>query len=251
MTDWLVPVRQTLDRRTAPIAIFIRDDDGGWSDARLYRLLDITLHHRVPIDLAIIPNALGSDLARHLGLVMRAPGSLVSVHQHGFEHRNHETCGRKSEFGPSRSEVDQRRDIDVGRRRLEDALGASPGDAFTPPWNRCTAVTARCLRELGFRLLSRSASAERFEGGLLETSVHLDWTGRHGIGQGGAASWGHTIAARFEGEDVAGIMLHHAVMDAGSRRHLFDLLALLSRHPMVRMRSMAQCASPAYAEERK
>ena len=32
---------------------------------------------------------------------------------------------------------------------------------FTPPWNRCTQATADCLAMLGYRVLSRDATASR------------------------------------------------------------------------------------------
>jgi hypothetical protein len=47
-----------------------------------------------------------------------------------------------------------------GRERLEQLLGAVVEPIFTPPWNRCTAETGRCLVDLGVETLPREAIAE-------------------------------------------------------------------------------------------
>src|SRR5262245_42597395 len=124
MTAWLDPIRAALDRRSSPIAMFIRDDDGGWRDSQLYRLLAVTERRGVPIDLAIIPDAIESTLACKLWR-LTASGGLVAAHQHGRRHVNHERAGRKSEFGASRSSMEQREDIRAGQQRLSDLLGES------------------------------------------------------------------------------------------------------------------------------
>jgi hypothetical protein len=246
MNAWLDPVRAALDTRTSPLTIFVRDDDAGRDELRLYRLLDVCRYYNVPIDLAAIPLDIDGLRARELRGVVEESHGLIAIHQHGFAHVNHETTGRSCEFGPSRSAVDQCRDIVEGRRRLEDAFGAPIAAMFTPPWNRCTAVTAACLVELGFRLLSCDATAPRFEiDGLAELPVHLDWTGRRGA-RTGPGTWGEAIARRLAGAGVpVGLMLHHAGMSATDRRLLAELFAVITRHPNVCMRSMAESALPA------
>ena len=243
MSGWLDPVRSVLDRKSSPVTLFVRDDDVGWSDEPLYRLLDITQYLKVPIDLAAIPNAVAPTLARELRHAMGGADRLVSIHQHGFAHINHEPTGRKAEFGPSRSAVQQRDDIVSGRAKLQDMLGVALPPIFTPPWNRCTAVTASALIELGFQLLSSDASAPVLSAGRLEElPVHLDWTGRRGA-RHGAEPWGATIASSVAAADSpVGLMLHHAVMSSDDRKLLSELLALLTAHEKVRVRSMAQCA---------
>jgi hypothetical protein len=244
MSGWLDPVRAALDGAASPVTFFVRDDDAGWSDVRLYRVLEITQYYEVPIDLATIPNAVGPLLARELRHAVGGANGLVSVHQHGFAHVNHEPTGRKkAEFGPSRSAARQRDDIAAGRRRLQDMLGFALPATFTPPWNRCTAVTAAVLVDLGFQLLSCHASTPVLAAdGLEELPVHLDWTGRRGAGQG-AELWGEAIAAHVvEAGGPLGLMLHHAVMTSDDWKLLSDLLALLTTHAVVHLRSMARCA---------
>jgi predicted deacetylase len=242
MGDWLDPVRAGLDGRITPTMIFMRDDDAGWADEQLYQLLEIVQDRELPLDVAAIPAAVTPALARALSDAIDGMDGRVAVHQHGFSHVNHESTGRKSEFGPSRAEAQQRADIVAGRRKLEDAFGARLADIFTPPWNRCTETTANVLVELGFDLLSRDASAPAFGiSGLGELPVDLDWSGRRGASVGPIA-WGQSIGrAIASAAQPVGLMLHHAVMTDEDRRLLRELLAVVARHPMARVLSMLQC----------
>src|SRR5437867_7417220 len=157
MSDWLDPVRRVLDESPAPPAFFFRDDDVGRADGRLAPLLDLFARHAVPIDLAVIPQALAPAAADALrARIARAPAP-IGIHMHGFAHVNHAPAGRKCEFGAARDVDAQRRDLELGRRRLDELLGDAVAPFFSPPWNRCTQATGRLLVELGFRVLSRDA----------------------------------------------------------------------------------------------
>jgi hypothetical protein len=243
MRPWLDPVRWALDCVPSPVTLFVRDDDVGWSDERLYRLLNITQYLKVPIDLAAIPDAVGPTLARELRHAMGHAESVVSAHQHGFAHVNHEPAGGKAEFGPSRSVAEQRHDIAAGRAKLQDRLGVALPPIFTPPWNACTTTTAAALVELGFQLLSRDAGAPALAAaGLEELPVHLDWAGGRGAGRG-ADPWGETIASCIAGADgPLGLKLHHAAMGGDDRKLLSELLAVFTTHENMRVRSMTECA---------
>ena len=116
MSAWLDPVRDALDEAARPVTLFFRDDDAGWRDDRLRRLLEIFDRFSTPIDLAVIPCALGDSLARELRRRRESSPVLTGVHQHGLAHANHEPAGRKCEFGGARDEGVQRRDIEAGRR---------------------------------------------------------------------------------------------------------------------------------------
>jgi hypothetical protein len=203
----------------------------------LYPLVEVFVTCRAPIALAAIPTAVSARLAAVLRTHLAAAAPMVSVHQHGFAHANHEPGGRKCEFGPSRSYARQRRDLAAGRERLQQAFGRELPPIFTPPWNRCTRDTADCLVDLGYRALSRDASAEGLGlAPLRELPVHLDWSGRRGA-RAGAAHWGERIARAIVRGGTAGVMLHHAVMTADDRGMLRDLLDELAR-PGASLRSM-------------
>jgi peptidoglycan/xylan/chitin deacetylase (PgdA/CDA1 family) len=238
-TTWLDPLRAALSHASQTVEFFVRDDDAGWGDRELLPLLDIFDRHEIPIDLAVIPSALGPRLAREL--LQRAENGPVGLHQHGFRHVNHEPAGRKCEFGAHRTPLEQRRDILAGRERLHDLLGDAPEPFFTPPWNRCTTSTAAALAALGFTVLSREAKASPLAGAanLIETPVHVDWVKRRAGGRVTAAQLGVALAAAVQEHGVVGVMLHHAVMNTAEREGVAALLELVCEHPNAEWTQMA------------
>lgn len=231
---WLDPVRVALDAVHAPIDLFFRDDDAGWDDVRLMALLDVFGAPLIPLDLAVIPQALGASLAA--ALLERARAQPLAFHQHGFAHANHEPEGRKCEFGRSRTPEQQYRDIAQGRQQLMERLGAASDPVFTPPWNRCTAATTAALGALDFALLSRDHGAAPLPlGGLCELSVSLDWC-RHSADR---SELGARLAAAIKQRRPAGVMLHHAVMGEDDLHALRELLHLLRRHDRAECHLMA------------
>jgi predicted deacetylase len=238
MSMWLDPVRIALDAARAPIGVFFRDDDAGWDDSRLAALLDVFEERLIPLDLAVIPQALTARLA--LELKRRATAQPLALHQHGFAHANHEPVGRKCEFGPSRTAEQQYQDVEQGKKLLQEPLGGAIDSIFTPPWNRCSAVTVAALRALDFAVLSRDHGAAPLHG-LRELSVSVDWC-RY---SGDRNELGRRIAAALEQHRPAGLMLHHAVMSEEDLDALRELLHLLQRHDRADCRSMAAFISDA------
>jgi peptidoglycan/xylan/chitin deacetylase (PgdA/CDA1 family) len=242
-TSWLDPVRARLDAAPAPVTFFFRDDDGGWDDARLFDLLDRFDRHGLPLDVAVIPAALEPGLARELRARDAASAGL-GLHQHGYDHTNHETEGRKHEFGPSRTAGEQRRDMAAGHARLSELLGDSFQPIFTPPWNRCTRDTGECAVELGFRVLSREHRAEPLGvAGLAEVPVHVDWFAKKKGVPLGRAGVGEQIAGHVADGGPVGVMFHHAVMDDGEMAATDELLALLAGHQSCRFASILELAA--------
>jgi hypothetical protein len=242
--DWLMPVHEALDSLSDSASLFFRDDDCGWGDDHLLLLLDIFADFDIPVDLAAIPAALNSAFAQKLSRRMAAHPERLRIHQHGYAHLNHEPTGKKCEFGPARDYQSQQIDIENGRRRLAELLEVQPDPIFTPPWNRCTAVTARCLAELGFQVLSRDSHAEAFEiSGLSEIPIAVDWFVHRKKVRLNQVEWGELLAAQLESAASVGIMLHHAVMDAGEMQALAQLLSLLARHPNANCQMMQSLAA--------
>jgi hypothetical protein len=239
--NWLRPVEAALDAADPPVSFFFRDDDAGWGDVRLIELLDRFAACSLPVDLAVIPCELDAGLAREL--VSRRG---VGLHQHGLAHANHERVGRKCEFGPARGAAAQRRDIEAGRARLADLLGARVDPIFTPPWNRCSADTGRCLASLGFEVLSREARAAPLGvPGLLELPVSIDWLGhRHGE-RLQPDELGRRIGAVIGMGGPVGVMFHHAVMDSAEMRRAAELLSVLAGHERARPALMMELVAGA------
>ena len=227
-------VEAALDAAPAAVPFFFRDDDAGWGDARLVALLDRFAARGLPVDLAVIPAELDAGLARELAA---RPG--LGLHQHGFAHVNHEPEGRKCEFGPSRPAERQCADIAAGRERLAGLLGGRVDPVFTPPWNRCTETTARCVAEFGFAVLSRESRAEPFGvPGLAELPVSVDWFAHRKGVRLSPSELGDRLALAIGSGAPVGLMLHHAIMDAADMRRVDDLLGLLAGHERVRAMPM-------------
>ncbi|WP_445369651.1 hypothetical protein ACH5Y9_11095 [Methylomonas sp. BW4-1] len=250
--DWLVPVRAALDARERRLEIFFRDDDAGWDDGRLFDLLDCFQACQVPIDLAVIPQAISENLAEAVLGHWRRNSFMLGLHQHGYSHHNHESQGRKCEFGISRSEERQFKDLVAGKQQLERLFGSALDSIFTPPWNRCSQATADSLIKLGFQALSRNRGAAPLHTGrLLEIPVAIDWCG---IRIKSAQPWialGQAIADSLHPPHSVplGIMLHHAVMDGDDLEHLQALLQLFREHPNTRCRLMRELLDDAKAQD--
>lgn len=242
MGDWLFPLREALSQATQPVQVFFRDDDAGWCDERLYSLLDLFARHKIGIDLAVIPRTVNRDLANSLCRRIDSLDGLLGLHQHGSSHENHETNGRKYEFGPARSPAEQARDLELGQQRLEDLFGPQRLDPiFTPPWNRCTEITLDCLAALGFRVLSRDKGATAIPlHALLELPVTVDWFKRRMGVRVSQQVLGQLIAESTKVDRLVGIMLHHAVMDEQELRRLEELLIALEENENVQCRLMRE-----------
>lgn len=247
MSDWHRPVMTALDALPAPVIAFIRDDDAGWDNDRLFALLDTVENAGACIDMAAIPLAISDPLVAALSARLDAAPQRLALHQHGCAHLNHESEGRKCEFGPSRSADSQRHDIRGGWLLLQHLFGARAQPIFTPPWNRCAPHTPALLAELGFAALSRDRGAPA-QSALPEIAVDVDWSRRLRDGGPVAAARALADALRERAGDGAplGLMLHHATMDAQALVQLGDLLERMTRHGALRWQPMAALlAAPA------
>ncbi len=233
MSAWLDPLRAALDRIERPTYWFFRDDDAGWADQQLYALLDCFAEFRLPVDLAVIPIELSDELAAALLSRYRKTPTLLGLHQHGYSHTNHETTGRKCEFGSSRSSTQQAQDIALGASLLRAKLGAALDPIFTPPWNRCSSATVTAMLALGFQALSRDSKAAPLDvDDMAELPVSVDWSKR----QNGLPVDGEVLGANLASAvepPLIGVMLHHAMMGPEDLSALRELLELLSRHRHV------------------
>jgi hypothetical protein len=241
MGRWLDPIREALDDAPAPVTFFFRDDDGGWCDERLLGLMDLFAERALPLDLALIPTRLGSEIASDLARRVESSRGRLGLHQHGLAHQNHEPVGRKCEFGPRRSHGEQLRDIAAGRARLRSQLDARTQPIFTPPWNRCTRVTAECLVELEFAALSRESRAEPFGvPGLVEMPVHLDWFAHRKRIRLTREELAERLVSEVKSGGPVGIMFHHALMDVAELSDAALLLDVLAAHRSARPRPMVE-----------
>ena len=245
MSGWLAALRRALDTADRPVTFFFRDDDAGWADDRLWALLDRFAGVALPVDLAVIPAALAAQPARLLRRRIAASGGLVAAHQHGSTHANHEPEGRKHEFGPARTAEQQRYNLARGQRLLADKLGPAIAPIFTPPWNRCTPTTGRCVAELGFQVLSRDTTAAPLGlelGPVVELPVTVDWFARRKGVRLDRPQLGALLGEAAAGPRPVGVMLHHAITDDPEMEAIGELLELVARHPAASASPMLQAA---------
>lgn len=241
MTAWLDMIRSAAYEAANPVEVFVRDDDAGLADDALLRLLNLFADHGLAIDLAVIPTAISSAMAAKLRQ-MHSRGARLGLHQHGCAHLNHETNGRKCEFGPSRDAAHQHADICSGRARLAGLLGSSLDPIFTPPWNRCTDDTVKALEAEHFQILSRDITAAPLGmGQLRHLPVTVDWQRR----RKGARVPREIIAGMFAeqiraGDRPIGLMLHHETMDSEDWDDLASLAAFLALSRSFHSRRMIE-----------
>jgi hypothetical protein len=236
---WLDELGRTLDASPRSVEFFFRDDDAGWDDERLFALLDLFARHALALDVAAIPCMMTPALAAQLRARINDAPDRVAIHQHGFAHLNHETEGRKCEFGGARPADLQQQDIVLGRRLLAELHGLPLGDIFTPPWNRCTVATGEALRATGLRVLSRDATAKPLNvAGLYELPVTIDWFAQRKGVRLSFDEVGAQLARAAVSAAPVGVMLHHALMDEEEMRRADELLRMLAAHANARCRLM-------------
>jgi len=233
IASWTRLIARALDARAIPLPLFFRDDEGGWADDRLLRLLPLFEESGLPLDIAVIPATISSKLAAQLAHRARVSG-LLGLHQHGFAHENHEHGIPRSEFGAARPLAAQREDLEAGRQRLLTYFGTQLDPLFTPPWNRCASSTGPLLVQAGFTGLSRDRFADPLHvRGLSECPVSIDWSSRP-RGPRGLELWAARCAEGVANADRPfGILIHHLVMDDEERSVLASLLNLFRKHAKV------------------
>jgi predicted deacetylase len=241
--SWLVPIHDALSTRKTPVKIFFRDDDAGWENEKLFELIQLFKKFNMPLDLAAIPKAMSDELAQKLQILIAENPQTLAIHQHGFSHTNHETEGRKCEFGISRNLEEQFADVSEGKAILESYLGDKLTSIFTPPWNRCTTETAKVLCDLGFKVLSRESGASALNcNRLAEISVSLNWFAKRKRVTLIRREIGENLAKQIAGNETIGIMLHHAIMDIKEFRFLEELLRAFSESENVKAMLMNDLA---------
>jgi len=231
--ELMTPIGAALDESRDTVRLFLRDDDAGWDDERLFALLACVERVALPIDLAAIPKAVTPALARELCARHDAAPARLGLHQHGFEHVNHDRDG-KCEFGAARSAERQDQDIRAGRALLIGHFEHRLDAIFTPPWNRCAETTPPLLARLGFAALSRDHGAPP-QDALSEIAVDLDWCKVRKRSSHAPQALVQALAAAIcrsnRSARPVGLMLHHAQMDDIDLALLATVLGEIALHP--------------------
>ncbi len=236
-------LKRVLQKRRFATRVFFRNDDGGWADPQLKLLVENFQEQGIPLAIAVIPAALTAASGTLILSMLGNQKSLLSVHQHGYAHTNHQKNGRSCEFGSDRNLIEQRNDIARGQKKLASVFGQHVEPIFTPPWNRCSTETLEALDSLGFQYYSRISGSTSILAGLPEIPVAMDWLKKRKGVRLGIAEIGEYAGQVFESEGASvGVMLHHELMDHENRLMLNQFIDVLRTSPGVSFHSMLDVA---------
>jgi len=210
---------------------FFRADDIAVPGKNFSRMMELFLSSRVPLNLAVVPAWLTRKRWDAMASLAGRGGTLFCWHQHGWSHVNHETAGKKQEFGPSRARAQVEKDLEKGKARLELLLKHRAFPFFTPPWNRVSGEAMEVLSGLGFKGLSRSSKGLPLPpAGLKEFPVHLDLhTRKDKTMDQGWESFFKEMALGME-STACGIMIHHMRMNESAFIFLEFMLQLIVQY---------------------
>ena len=230
----LQALQKGLANGTGTANIFFRADDIGVPGKHFFHLIELFKTHKLPLCLAVVPTWLTSGRFNTLKSHAGASNSQWCWHQHGWLHRNHETEGKKQEFGAARAANLQIHDLSNGQSRLNELMGDSFSPFFTPPWNRCSADTLHGLQNLGFKAVSRSKNAKpKSPETLPDFQVNIDL---HTRKETEPTSCFNNLLLEIEGgisSSTAGVMIHHQRMNEAAFQFLNLLLKTVSASPTL------------------
>ena len=196
-----------------------RDDDACRPDPALVRLVALASSADVPLALAVIP----ADVE---AVAWEPASSVVTLLQHGVDHRNRAAAGeKKTEFAASELLSAALARLVRGRARLEQVAVGGVLPVLVPPWNRISAPQLMAhLAGAGYCGVSAfGARRARYAApGLVMVNTHvdiIDWRGSRGfVGEDLALGQAtrHLQARRTglaDAHESTGWLTHHAVHD--------------------------------------
>ncbi|MDC0948783.1 hypothetical protein OAS86_05515 [Gammaproteobacteria bacterium] len=215
-----------------------RDDDAVADTPALRRLLTLSTAHRIPLALAVIPALADATLAPTIDSADNAHRH-IRVLQHGFNHHNNVSVGRKCELDDERPPERVIAQLHEGLGRLDTLFGERLLSVLVPPWNRIGSRLASRLPTMqpAYRALSLIGDASPL--GLPVVNVHLDLLNfRQGRFRGEEELVGSLIDAlqhrRLHHLNAPiGLMSHHRVHDADCWAFLAILFDRYASHPAI------------------
>jgi len=226
----------TAFKNNDPGLIYFRADDVAVPGKQFNRMMQLFSDCRVPLSLAVVPAWLTRQRWEAIRRIALHFSELWCWHQHGWRHVNHETEGRKQEFGSARRSGAIKTDLLKGKQRLENILGKQFYPVFTPPWNRCNLDTLKLLNSCGYLAVSRDCGAlPSSPAALPDYCMNIDLHTRKAPDP--VYGWGRLFKAleRDLSKGRCGIMLHHQKMNGVAFDFLEILLATLKKNKEIRL----------------
>lgn len=208
--------------------LYFRDDDLGWNPKEFARLLTTFARHDQRMNAAAIPSILTDEIIQESIPYSYQASPYLQVVTHGFAHLNHETIGKKCEYGPSRKIEEVRNELISGREQLATRF-ENYFPCFVPPWNRMEEDFRNLLPQCGYLMLSRDEGGEGASP-VPEFNVSIDLhTRKDGVKHSAKEIFQQLARCNEEGRDSVGVMLHHSKMVAEDFEILDELLKNLSK----------------------
>jgi predicted deacetylase len=225
--------KKALDIR-GNIKLFFRADDIAVQSENFHKMMSLFIAYKTPICLAVVPTWITKPRWKAMQQFVEKGEDLFCWHMHGYRHVNHETRGKKQEFGPARSERQLLNDISNGASRLKTITGKHFTPVFTPPWNRCSLETMNVLKNIGFKGISRSyGNLPVPPDGFMDFSVHVDLhTRKEKRAQEGWQKLIHELKVGLN-SPACGIMIHHMRMNQQAFIFLDYLLEVVNGYKAV------------------
>jgi len=232
---------KSCNTHSIPINFWWRDDDLVSDSDQFVKICDISNNLSTPLLCSIIPRLISN------GLKLDGENtSLVSYCQHGWAHINHEPDGElKSEFGPHRSSLDVKVDIQEGVNALKKKVGQKLLPIFVPPWNRFDSCHIEVLIELGFQYLSSYGLLEypQTQADIHPINTHIDviYWGKDGVHMRKLDEIYSTLTEllkqyqlnykKIKNPEAIGILSHHRVMNRDDLESLAQLISSIQSIP--------------------
>ncbi|MDG0816282.1 DUF2334 domain-containing protein [Bdellovibrio svalbardensis] len=191
-------------------SLFFRNDDLGWMPQQFERLMNLFRKHEIVLCTAAIPLYCHDSYKK--GAFSQDKG-LLEIHSHGYSHLDHQTQGKKAEFGSQRTLEGVSHDLQKSLQITRDLFPDLYFEAFTPPWNRIDDDFIPVLKESGFKVLSRDGDKAAQVPGLLEINIHVDvHTSKKGKITSPQGIW-QQVESQWQNSALCGVMLHHKHME--------------------------------------
>jgi len=230
-------IKKTIERELCVrdrIHIFFRADDIGVASKNYSKMMELFLKYQTPLCLAVVPAWITGKRWEAMDDFINKGAGLFCWHIHGYRHMNHETRGKKQEFGPARSSLEIYNDLSRGLDRVQTIMGEKVNLIFTPPWNRCSLDTMEILQKLGFDGISRSFGARPLpQDGFRDFPIHADLHTLKGKQPGKV--WEKLVGQLATGikSGACGIMIHHMRMNQQAFVFLEYLLKTFAEYRQV------------------
>lgn len=208
--------------------LYFRDDDLGWNPKEFSRLVTLFARHDQRFNAAAIPASLTDQIIKDSIPYSYQASPYLQVVTHGFSHQNHQTEGKKSEFGIGRDLEIVRQELRTGREQLTERF-ENYFPCFVPPWNRMEEVYMDLLPGCGYRMISRDEGAKGLAP-LPEFNITVDLhTSKEAKKPTAKEIFRQLAKYNEEGRESLGVMLHHTKMTEDDYAILDELLKDLSK----------------------